>query len=74
MAAPALEQLAKAGRVDCTLCGVSMKGSEVVDHDASARHQRAFASHRIDKAVTKATGWRCPGPCYSDNRLFAPSR
>ena len=61
MAAEELARLAKAERVDCTLCRWTGKGSEVADHDANPEHQRRRRSYLIDLAVQKVMGWRCPG-------------
>lgn len=53
--------LRSAERVDCRLCGVSFSGSEFDEHDTSTQHQRAKGRFLVDRAVSKVTGWKCPG-------------
>lgn len=72
MAVP--ESLTKSQFVACTVCGVSMTGSEVVDHDASPGHQRRKAEYFMKRAVQKVTGWTCPGPCFPPRGNFLLDR
>lgn len=68
------EGLTQAPFVACTVCGVSMTGAEVLEHDASPGHQRSKAAYFMKRAIQKVTGWTCPGPCFKSREFFLLDR
>ena len=59
-----LDQLRGMEQVGCTLCMENFPGSAIDEHDASAGHRRRKGDLFLTKAITRVTGWACPGLCY----------
>ena len=68
------EGLTQSEFVACTVCGVTMTGADVVEHDASQGHQRRKGLFLVGRAVAKVTGWTCPGPCFKPRGNFILDR